>query len=1284
MKKNIKKSTNLFMGTLCVMALLIVGLIFTVPGAPSSNIQSRSSAVASSGLVDYSGAADGSGSGAQSDPYVVGSFAKLKQFLTDPAVVGTTPADAGAYVVLQNNIDMTGNTWSGAAAYSSEFVFDGNGFALNGLTTNSGLFSVFCGTVKNLTFTNINITGGTYAGVVAATIDGTNLANAVTIYNVNVASGIFNVPYNGSGPYEGGLVGRIINTGDAGGYSVNITNSCVNVDIAGNSVGGLVGYVNTGSCTLNITDCYYSGNLTSTGGYMGGIMGAYSGRSGTTVNVANCYAMGVFNTTGIYCGGIVGYVSSILGSSLGINNCYVSAQLISASVQGAVLGGTSGTDAMAVSIDNCYFNKDIFSKNIAGLVTVPSLSVTNSLGKSVSDMGTLNFVNLLNGGAVSADFIFGANGLPASPCFVAAGIYVFAADMASVPYYETDSGTGSVMLPEFDATGLTLRAGYEFSGWNPADSTGSVTGGMLDAGTVYTNLNADENVIFMAQFTSIDYNIVFDSGTIGTPSVEPSGLSTGTVNVTDSTQSIYSSVWADSYVWTVKLPGTGTDLLDWVQLPAYSGSDRVMLSDLLLGDAGAAFINTYAENIGGTPTFTFKVEDTLDTHIVSLTTNMPEACGGLQISISNGAASMSRDINFGTISLQGGYYITALTAAANPYYTLEGYEIDGGALVTTLPSSLVPGAVNVVFEKNIYTFNVIAALNGQEGAPLDSSLVLLDSSTTNITIGDAAAVAALAQPQDNTGSLRFVAWKIFDNTSATWAYSPKGATAYSQSYDASAVDGNWLARYLNADGQITLVAEYTHAYNVSVNIFDGSDGSSDNGLLISVADGITGLFANYSVLSGVMVPEGSTISIIASAGSLYTFDHFDFGNFAGTASGSQGIIENINAAGVVNAVFVPKLFTIMLQDQNGNSTNAGSVMATVNGVLTSTIKLGDTITSLLWGAISNYEFGSFTLNGVSGTIGNETPVDIPVNEALLAANLNALNNFIITVNLVRIYQLDVSISSGSSGMGSFSVVGSSGVISQDAQGQYWLPINTNITVKASPDAFYTFTGFTGYTASNGVVMNPDGSADLPLTMNTKRSVILTFAPEALTFSANLTTSGGGVITADKTEELTGKTITLIASAPSGTDITSWTINGVNVKNLTNVVLSNNTAAITLTSTWLSTLAVNPDGTLVLNSQVSFSMSSAILMMTIIPCVVIPILIIIFGIYFISLRKKQRVIKSQLIEQQHSQVTLNTGGFINDLREGKNVGQVTNADVKAAIKNNRKKKTIKTERDEDIS
>ena len=225
--------------------------------------------------------------------------------------------------------------------------------------------------------------------------------------NGKTISGLY---INSSSADYQGLFGYLSTDGENTGTVKDLT---VSGTVSGGMyVGGVVGQ-NGG----RITDCAFSGNVTSSGGRVGGVVGWND--SGT---VKNCYNTGAVNSSGNSVGGVVGWNDR--GT---VTNCYNTGEVSGNSYVGGVVGWNGGT------VENCYNTGSVsgpysgHSNQVGGVVGRNDEGhVTNCYNTgevSGSDSGTSNYVGGVVGlnssssggsGTVTGCYFLQENGVPAN------------------------------------------------------------------------------------------------------------------------------------------------------------------------------------------------------------------------------------------------------------------------------------------------------------------------------------------------------------------------------------------------------------------------------------------------------------------------------------------------------------------------------------------------------------------------------------------------------------------------------------------------------------------------------------------------------------------------------------------------------------------------------------------------------------------------------------------------------------------------------------------------------
>lgn len=271
--------------------------------------------------------------GTSANPYLIGDQHQMKAI---------SLSSTKQCYQLVDSLDMTGVTWSPwnkATGYNDIVDFDGKDKSIRHL--NYPLFYVLkASTVKNLTFKDATISITGRGGVLAQFIQGTG----TTVTNVDVD----NVSVTAQ-QYTGGLIGRI-NSG-SGDVAATISGCDVNVTVSSgseNCAGGLIGCV---EYPIKLTDCSVSGNVSSTGQYVGGLVG-YA-KAGAISKC--CYLSGTVSGAS-YLGGLVGV--KVDSGTLTIDNSYVSGNVLGTEQRaGGILGDYD--DAGTCTIENCYVSGSV-------------------------------------------------------------------------------------------------------------------------------------------------------------------------------------------------------------------------------------------------------------------------------------------------------------------------------------------------------------------------------------------------------------------------------------------------------------------------------------------------------------------------------------------------------------------------------------------------------------------------------------------------------------------------------------------------------------------------------------------------------------------------------------------------------------------------------------------------------------------------------------------------------------------------------------------------------------
>ena len=197
--------------------------------------------------------------------------------------------------------------------------------------------------------------------------------------SVEISTSYSTAPVTGGGHYTCGFAGYLVNDADkpikmtdcyATGNVTSTGSSCAgflgrsesNVELtrcyatgnveAKNNVAGVLGFHNSGTATL--TDCHYDGETLNASGSAGGIIG--TNNTGATAVLTRCYSSGSLSATGSHVAGIVGAAS---GASHTFTDCYTTMDVYTTG--GTNVGAIVGSGVGAISMTNCYAECDIES-----------------------------------------------------------------------------------------------------------------------------------------------------------------------------------------------------------------------------------------------------------------------------------------------------------------------------------------------------------------------------------------------------------------------------------------------------------------------------------------------------------------------------------------------------------------------------------------------------------------------------------------------------------------------------------------------------------------------------------------------------------------------------------------------------------------------------------------------------------------------------------------------------------------------------------------------------------
>ena len=304
------------------------------------------------------------GKGTTENPYMIYTAQDWNDFSENVSTNEGVSGYVDKYLELASDIDF-GNTYVTPAGKSSLLSFkgtlDGKNYTLknakigDGTKSHQAFFYLLNGTVKNLKFDNITVTGGNAnsAASSAAVLTAGQSTVAFTIENCHITnSSVISGPEQGTvgGSYAGGFVGR---TNNASVVIRNCSISNSTITASNENAGGIVGLLGAGI----IDDARSSGNTikTENKGVAGGVVGFLTG-SAKIINISSenntCV---VKNPSSGGAGGVVGNCNS---NDVKMINIYSAASKMKTTEHSAVmyLGGVLGGNGTVCSawLANCF------------------------------------------------------------------------------------------------------------------------------------------------------------------------------------------------------------------------------------------------------------------------------------------------------------------------------------------------------------------------------------------------------------------------------------------------------------------------------------------------------------------------------------------------------------------------------------------------------------------------------------------------------------------------------------------------------------------------------------------------------------------------------------------------------------------------------------------------------------------------------------------------------------------------------------------------------------------
>ena len=399
----------------------------------------------------------GGGKGSKDSPWIIKTPAQLACVFDDLAAGGIR------YYKLGADIDMTGMEWTplnAASPYDRQIDFDGDGHTISNFSCSAAsypsFFGVLFGECRNLNFKNatLNVEAASAAGVLGGYLGTSGKPGKVK--NVHVEG---TINHSGAVAGIGGLFGKIsgasVEEPCMSGCSFKGVMNCTG---GKNGIGGIAGNATNALITTTWADV----ELTSTGNYVGGILGYDTG----TAIFRDCWTSGSIQGKERV-GGIAG---GFIKTDSSLYNCYSTASVTATAYIAAGIAGHCNLDKKNANdtndpknhIEKCIAWNKLIKAGVADSAEHYCSGIIigyTALMNYLADCWHMNGIDFQEcAGNVDAGYTFGdqENASPEKPLVKGAGTYNFS-------YNGKTAGAGKTLSQVAKEAGWSADV-WDFSG----------------------------------------------------------------------------------------------------------------------------------------------------------------------------------------------------------------------------------------------------------------------------------------------------------------------------------------------------------------------------------------------------------------------------------------------------------------------------------------------------------------------------------------------------------------------------------------------------------------------------------------------------------------------------------------------------------------------------------------------------------------------------------------------------------------------------------------------------
>ena len=518
-----------------------------------------------------------------------------------------------------------------------------------------------------------------------------------------------------------------------------------------------------------------------------------------------------------------------------------------------------------------------------------------------------------------------------------------------------------------------------------------------------------------------------------------------------------------------------------------------------------------------------------------------------------------------------------------------------------------------------------------------------------------------------------------------------------------------ILQYADADNVIHIIGVYSKTILVEVDFADnyGTPPPTLSMTIISpfVTVGTETIRSHNGVLSGYLDINTTMIFAIRQNYNYVKYDHI-LVNSAPTSYHSG----DIWTLGVVDCkieiVYVPRGYEVtfialdnngqpVLDDCCGEELILTGSSVTVTGLTNGFIQLGDKVTNIAFddSTMLKYKLVGFSVqrNSINLDPGAKRAwFDIfPVNEVITDTFFQTylINGRItIVVDCSLLYALNFVDNYNSSLVKVFKAdeLGAFDFNTPVDMTRNYFPAGTILRIEVTDEAYRIFQDFGGLSTDEKNRSDARGKYARVEIVNMARDINLVYMGKTFAVDEEENIDFHGDVLRGTDDMITirvNATIAMTYHVPKNNEIKSWKINNHDYRfygdaSVVRLDKATRTLYLTLTPEVLHKLGVtSTDADINFNNSVNIGLKAGLITAITLPGLIVPVLAAVLLAFMFIHYKRKKLIKAQLTAERSEKIKRNVGGYIDDLRQGNITGNISNEDVKKAMKQQKEDKKV---------